>query len=58
MSKNFYAGGLDGLYSFMSQYQQTLRKINKGHEWQAIIGNRHKGNGCPIRRKNKKERSK
>ncbi len=28
MAKNFYAGGLDGLYSFMSQYEQTLRKIN------------------------------
>ena len=25
----------------------------KGHEWQAIIGNRHRGNGCPICRKNK-----
>ena len=20
---------------------------SKGHEWQALIGNRHKGNGCP-----------
>ncbi len=22
-------------------------KCQKGHEWQAIIGNRHRGNGCP-----------
>ena len=26
---------------------------SKGHEWQAIIGNRHRGNGCPICRKTK-----
>ena len=22
-------------------------KCIKGHEWQAIIGNRNRGNGCP-----------
>ena len=26
---------------------------SRGHEWQAIIGNRHRGNGCPICRKTK-----
>ena len=26
---------------------------SKGHEWQAIIGNRHRGNGCPICKKSK-----
>ena len=22
-------------------------KCSEGHEWQAAIGNRHRGNGCP-----------
>ena len=22
-------------------------KCKNGHEWQAMIGNRHRGNGCP-----------
>ncbi len=30
---------------------------SKGHEWQAIIGNRHRGNGCPICRKEKSKDS-
>ena len=30
---------------------------SKGHEWQAIIGNRHRGNGCPICRKEKSKGS-
>ena len=29
-------------------------KCSKGHEWQAIIANRHKGSGCPICKKNKR----
>ena len=29
-------------------------KCCKGHEWQATIYNRNKGNGCPICRKNKR----
>ncbi len=29
-------------------------KCKNGHEWQAMIGNRHRGNGCPICRKDKK----
>ena len=32
-------------------------KCSKGHEWQAIIGNRHRGNGCPICRKEKSKDS-
>ncbi len=31
-------------------------KCSKGHEWQATIKNRNKGNGCPICRKNKKQK--
>ena len=30
-------------------------KCSQGHEWQAMIGNRHRGNGCPICRKLKKD---
>ena len=30
---------------------------SRGHEWQAIIGNRHRGNGCPICRKEKSKDS-
>jgi DNA-directed RNA polymerase subunit RPC12/RpoP len=29
-------------------------KCSNGHEWQATIGSRNKGSGCPICRKNKK----
>ena len=29
-------------------------KCGQGHEWQASIGNRNKGNGCPICRKSKR----
>ena len=29
-------------------------KCSKGHEWQATIGNRNKGSGCPICRKDKR----
>ena len=31
-------------------------KCDKGHEWQAIIGNRSKGNGCPECAKEKRKR--
>ncbi len=27
--------------------QKVWWKCSKGHEWQAIIANRHKGSGCP-----------
>ena len=30
-----------------NSHETVWWKCNKGHEWQAIIGNRHKGNGCP-----------
>ena len=30
-------------------------KCSQGHEWQAMIGNRHRGNGCTICRKLKKD---
>ena len=33
-------------------------KCKNGHEWQAMIGNRHRGNGCPICRKNKSSQNK
>ena len=39
----------------VSSNKKVWWKCNKGHEWQAIIGNRHKGNGCPICRKNKNQ---
>ena len=32
-------------------------KCSKGHEWQAIIQSRNNGRGCPICRKEKKQRS-
>ena len=31
-------------------------KCSKGHEWQATIDSRNRGNGCPICRKNKKRK--
>ncbi len=31
-------------------------KCNEGHEWQAMIGNRNKGRGCPICYQNKRKR--
>ena len=31
-------------------------KCSNGHEWQATIGSRNKGSGCPICRKNKKRK--
>ena len=34
--------------------KQVWWKCQKGHEWQATIGSRNKGSGCPICRKNKK----
>ncbi len=37
-----------------NSHKKVWWKCNKGHEWQAIIGNRHKGNGCPICRKEKR----
>ena len=30
-----------------NSHETVWWKCNEGHEWQAIIGNRHKGNGCP-----------
>lgn len=30
-----------------SSNKKVWWKCSKGHEWQAIIGNRHRGNGCP-----------
>ena len=32
-------------------------KCSEGHEWQAIIQDRNKGSGCPICRKNKKQKA-
>jgi DNA-directed RNA polymerase subunit RPC12/RpoP len=32
-------------------------RCNQGHEWQAIIQDRNKGSGCPICRKNKKQKA-
>jgi hypothetical protein len=39
-----------------NSHKKVWWKCNKGHEWQAIIGNRHKGNGCPICRKLKSKK--
>ena len=33
-------------------------KCRKGHEWQAIIANRNKGNGCPVCAKEKRSKQK
>ena len=46
--------GLNPKALTLGSHQKTWWKCSKGHEWQAIIGNRHRGNGCPICRKNKK----
>ncbi len=32
----------------LSSHQKVWWKCSKGHEWQAIIKNRNKSNGCPI----------
>ena len=32
-------------------------KCENGHEWQAMIGNRHRGNGCPICRSKSSKRN-
>ena len=39
-----------------NSHKKVWWKCNKGHEWQTIIGNRHKGNGCPICRKLKSKK--
>ena len=31
----------------LGSHKEAWWKCSKGHEWQAIIGNRNKGNGCP-----------
>jgi hypothetical protein len=33
-------------------------KCSKGHEWQAIIQNRNKGQGCPVCAKEKRSKRK
>ena len=30
-----------------NSHKKVWWKCSNGHEWQALIGNRHKGNGCP-----------
>ena len=30
-------------------------KCSYGHEWQAVIGSRNKGHGCPVCAKNRKK---
>ena len=30
-----------------NSHKKVWWKCGNGHEWQAAIGNRHKGNGCP-----------
>ena len=37
-----------------NSHKKVWWKCSNGHEWQAIIGNRHKGNGCPICAKEKR----
>ena len=39
-----------------NSHKKVWWKCNQGHEWQAVIGNRHKGNVCPICRKNNKKK--
>ena len=41
-----------------NSHKKVWWKCSKGHEWQAIIGNRHKGNGCPICAKEKRSKKK
>ena len=36
-------------------HKKVWWKCIKEHDWQAIIGNRYKGNGCPICRINKNQ---
>ena len=47
--------GLTPMEVSPNSHKKVWWKCNKGHEWQAIIGNRYKGNGCPICRKNKNQ---
>ena len=47
--------GLKPMEVSPNSHKKVWWKCSKGHEWQAIIGNRYKGNGCPICRKNKNQ---
>lgn len=39
-----------------NSHKKVWWKCSEGHEWQAQIGNRHKGNGCPICAKERHKR--
>ena len=40
--------GLTAMEVTSNSSKKVWWKCKKGHEWQAVIGNRHKGNNCPI----------
>ena len=48
--------GFDPKTLTLGSEKKTWWKCSKGHEWQAIIGNRNKGQGCPVCRKEKSKK--
>ena len=41
-------GNLKPEHFAANSHKKVWWKCKKGHEWQAIIGSRNRGNGCPI----------
>ena len=48
--------GLTPMALSPNSHAKVWWKCSKGHEWQAIIGNRNKGNGCPVCAKEKRSK--
>ena len=51
-------GGLKANEAMPNSHKKVWWKCSQGHEWQADIGGRNRGNGCPECAKEKRKKAK